>query len=696
MALRRLSQPLMESSDVMMKAGDKVVVESRGGEMGTVERQTSSGDWRVSFADGTYQDYNTSELKKKKKKKKPKPPPPKPKPKNRRGKKKKIDEIREEKESTKDEEVIVDVKIKKPERRRRPHDFKFLLWWHYQSHCCAHILFWLGMNAALWSDSDLDEANDYGNKPLGAIICVISAIWSLVLIWFGLSLEKGSIEDRHGIPYRVIFQAVFAIACLANAVTCWGGYCLLWTAATGAFGFYQGERGILNPPRKKRENDNNKRRKSKTRRMSRRMGSIVHEEESSSEEENDQMNDTTGFKESLVDTWYDCSRFCRRTRRQGRVALIVWTVLYIIANLIIFIHASAVWYKKAVDAELTAWVGLAKVAGKMLDFNLALLLIPVTRSLMLWMNDFAEHSNFNCAKWIPLRHNIEFHKVCALVVLACASVHVIAHYIDFIFVPRKILDLYSYGPWITGPMICVSMFHIYSSAPEIVRRSKYLIFWYNHHAFIFFYGLLFVHMVQKETYFEQFFPYAIVPVLMYAGERIMRVMRGTRPVMIKRVKYIPPVLELHLEPVGDWFKFKEGQYLYLNIPHIDPNLGELFSSWHPFTISSAMGDLKEKTEKDRFVSLHIKVWPGGWTEKLKNYLELMNPNDSYPMTFTRRDEYGAQKLGKILGPDSKPLIRIDGPHASPSQHYDEYVVYLFFCFLIHLNVHTHAQTGTRH
>ena len=188
---------------------------------------------------------------------------------------------------------------------------------------------------------------------------------------------------------------------------------------------------------------------------------------------------------------------------------------YIIANIIVFVHASAIWFKKASDAELTAWVGLAKVAGKMLDFNLALLLIPVTRSLMLWMNDFGEHSSFGFAKWIPLRHNIEFHKVCALVVLGCASVHVIAHYIDFVFVPRKILNLYSYGPWITGPMICVSMFHIYSSAPEIVRRSKYLIFWYNHHAFIFFYLLLFVHMVQKETYFEQFFPYAIVPVLMY-------------------------------------------------------------------------------------------------------------------------------------------------------------------------------------
>ena len=107
---------------------------------------------------------------------------------------------------------------------------------------------------------------------------------------------------------------------------------------------------------------------------------------------------------------------------------------YVVANIIVFVHASSVWFKKASDAELTAWVGLAKVAGKMLDFNLALLLIPVTRSLMLWMNDFGEHSSFNFAKWIPLRHNIEFHKVCALVVLGCASVHVIAHYIDFVFV----------------------------------------------------------------------------------------------------------------------------------------------------------------------------------------------------------------------------------------------------------------------
>lgn len=66
--------------------------------------------------------------------------------------------------------------------------------------------------------------------------------------------------------------------------------------------------------------------------MSRRMGSIIREEESSSDEENEHMNDTTGFREGVADTLYDCTRFFRRTRRQGRVALIVWTCLYVVVK----------------------------------------------------------------------------------------------------------------------------------------------------------------------------------------------------------------------------------------------------------------------------------------------------------------------------------------------------------------------------
>ena len=131
----------------------------------------------MSFKDGTYSDFQDDQVTfTRKKKKKPPPPKIKPRPKGKppRVARKRDDDKFSTKES-KEDEVVVTVKkeIKsKKKRSRRSHDFKFLLWWYYQSHCCAHILFWLGMNAVLWKGSDLDEANDYGNKPLGIIICV--------------------------------------------------------------------------------------------------------------------------------------------------------------------------------------------------------------------------------------------------------------------------------------------------------------------------------------------------------------------------------------------------------------------------------------------------------------------------------------------------------------------------------------------
>jgi hypothetical protein len=38
----------------------------------------------------------------------------------------------------------------------------------------------------------------------------------------------------------------------------------------------------------------------------------------------------------------------------------------------------------------------------------------------------------------------------------------------------------------------------------------------------------------------------------------------------------------------------------------------------------------------------------------------------------RRNKKGAQKLGKDIGPDGSQLIRIDGPHSAPAQHYGTY------------------------
>lgn len=59
---------------------------------------------------------------------------------------------------------------------------------------------------------------------------------------------------------------------------------------------------------------------------------------------------------------------------------------------------------------------------------------------------------------------------------------------------------------------------------------------------------------------------------LYLLERLFRIRRGNRLVLLKRVKWIAPVLSLEFCPANkDDFAFTEGQYLYLNCPAVSPN-----------------------------------------------------------------------------------------------------------------------------
>jgi len=87
------------------------------------------------------------------------------------------------------------------------------------------------------------------------------------------------------------------------------------------------------------------------------------------------------------------------------------------------------------------------------------------------------------------------------------------------------------------------------------------------------------------------------------------------------------------------FKYKPGQYLFLNCPYIGAQ------EWHPFTISSA-------PEED-YVGLHIRI-VGDWTGDLWN---LLNPD---------------KKLGVVqetlaTSPDGGPIFKIDGPFGAASE-----------------------------
>ena len=118
-----------------------------------------------------------------------------------------------------------------------------------------------------------------------------------------------------------------------------------------------------------------------------------------------------------------------------------------------------------------------------------------------------------------------------------------------------------------------------STPKDRVRHALYENFFYAHHFFIIFFFFLLLHG-------PVFWCWSLIPLGLYACERFLQQFRGSRPFVVLRVEWVKPVMAVKICPlVKSDFDFREGQYLYLNSPYISDY------EWHPFTISSARGDL---------------------------------------------------------------------------------------------------------
>uniref|UniRef100_A0A453K2N1 FAD-binding FR-type domain-containing protein n=1 Tax=Aegilops tauschii subsp. strangulata TaxID=200361 RepID=A0A453K2N1_AEGTS len=117
---------------------------------------------------------------------------------------------------------------------------------------------------------------------------------------------------------------------------------------------------------------------------------------------------------------------------------------------------------------------------------------------------------------------------------------------------------------------------------------------------LFRYGLCLVVTLWK----FQTWMYLAVPVLLYAGERLLRALRshGLTTVRIEKVAVYPGnVIAIHMsKPHG--FRYRSGQYIYVNCGEVSP------FEWHPFTITSAPGD--------DYLSMHIRC-RGDWTSRFR-------------------------------------------------------------------------------
>ncbi|KAG9445504.1 hypothetical protein H6P81_011632 [Aristolochia fimbriata] len=237
-----------------------------------------------------------------------------------------------------------------------------------------------------------------------------------------------------------------------------------------------------------------------------------------------------------------------------------WRRLWLLTLWILIVVGLFLWkffqYKRKAAFQIMGYCLLtAKGAAETLKFNMALVLLPVSR------NTITSLRSTSLALFIPFDDNINFHKTIAAAIVIGVILHVGNHLAcDF---PRLIssqsyqydlvkddfgdgkpsyLKLLSGPEGITGIIMVVFMAIAFLLATRWFRRSLIKLprpldrltgfnaFWYSHHIFVLVYVLLVVHGVflylvhpwyQKTTWM-----YLAVPVLLYAWERTLRAFRS--------------------------------------------------------------------------------------------------------------------------------------------------------------------------
>ncbi|XP_076940388.1 respiratory burst oxidase homolog protein C-like [Bidens hawaiensis] len=389
----------------------------------------------------------------------------------------------------------------------------------------------------------------------------------------------------------------------------------------------------------------------------------------------------TNYHGNPIRRWYEDFKYFLQDNWQRCWVIVLW--IGVMAGLFTWKYIQ--YRHRAVYDVLGPCVCIAKGAAETLKLNMAIILLPVCRNTITWLRNKTK-----LGVVVPFDDNLNFHKVIAVAITIGVGLHAISHLTcDF---PRLIhATEEEYKPmqqffgdqaknyWhfvkepegYTGITMVVLMTIAFTLATPWLRRGKLKLpsflkkltgfnaFWYSHHLFVIVYVMLIVHGIKlyltKEWYKKTTWMYLTVPLTLYACERLIRAFRSSvRPVKILKVAVYPGnVLALHMsKPQG--FKYKSGQYMFVNCAAVSP------FEWHPFSITSAPGD--------DYLSVHIRS-AGDWTRQLKDvFTKVCHPPGNGKSGLLRADCQGENP--------NFPRVLIDGPYGAPAQDYKKYEVVL--------------------
>ncbi|KAM9853800.1 NADPH oxidase 4 [Aulostomus maculatus] len=389
-------------------------------------------------------------------------------------------------------------------------------------------------------------------------------------------------------------------------------------------------------------------------------------------------------------------------------------MLWLAANAWLFIKTFLLYSTGQQYHYLYKMLGLglciSRASASVLNLNCSLVLLPMCRSLLTFVRGTHTVSSRKTRRLLDKSKT--FHVACGVAICIFSVVHASAHLVNVVNFSGHYsddfpaLNLARYKgedpkliilttiPGVTGVLLVLILFLMFTSSSYCVRVSNYEIFWYTHNLFIVFYIILMVHMVggalkyqtnieahppgclranqsspdqqgeeleqcedeerrcREEAHFQPHSPQTWLwvsgPLCLYCAERFYRYIRSSDPVTIVTVIRHPcDVIELRMLKKN--FKARPGQYIVLNCPGVSS-----FEN-HPFTLTVC------PTENKETFGIHLRV-VGDWTERFTQLL-LPEPRidlEILPMVQQRR----------------YPKLYVDGPFGSPSEEVFNYDVSL--------------------
>ena len=291
--------------------------------------------------------------------------------------------------------------------------------------------------------------------------------------------------------------------------------------------------------------------------------------------------------------------------------------LWLLANLAVF----SLWLALASARNTAFLVGLGRALAACLDFNGALILLPVMRRLLTKVR----------ATWVgrllPVDDAITFHKIVGHAMFGLA----VAHSAVFIAAysaahPQPgLARLFTTLTGATGAVLLVVFLVMWGFAlGPVRRRNRFELFYFSH----LLYGVWLVLLV---VHGPRFLLWGGVSLVAFLVEQVVRRRRrgGATQIIACEAKRSGVTRIEIARPAG--FQFQAGDYLFLRVPWIARR------EWHPFTISSA--------PEAANITLHVRSL-GNWTAALR----------------ARADQHHAR------GHAGPWEAYIDGPYGSPSAH----------------------------